>query len=318
MNYNLYRKGTLLLAALAAASLAPLGTRAANGANDTSAASDPSAVVMTVTATAKKNAQPPALTKNDVELYQGKERVQLADFKRGDSLYLAILIDDSLDREIALQWKDLGAFMMAQPPSTYIAVAYSRNGQAVIAQDFTNDHALAAKALRLPLGLLTAGSSPYLAVEDLAKRWPVQGQRGSIIMLSSGIDYFRGGFPPQDPDLDNAIAHAQKANINIWSIYVPDSNRFGRRNSFRAFNWESNLARMSQETGGENYYLGLQIPVDLRPYFDSIQAHLNNQYLVAFVGDGGRKGKYQTVKVTSEIRNVQIMSPSEVYLPAVR
>ena len=139
----------------------------------------------------------------------------------------------------------------------------------------------------------------------------------SILLFSSGVDYFRGGFPPQDPDLDSTIARAQKQNINIWSIYVPDAGHFGRR-SFRAFYWESNLERISQETGGEAYFLSLQMPVTLKPYFDAIQAHLNNQYLLAFVGNGGSKGKYQSVKVASELRNVGFLSPSEVYLPAVR
>ena len=51
---------------------------------------------MTVTAVGKKETQPPALTKDDVQLYQGKEKVQVADWKRGDALFLAVLIDDSL------------------------------------------------------------------------------------------------------------------------------------------------------------------------------------------------------------------------------
>jgi VWFA-related protein len=318
---NLYRKGSLLLAALfAAATLAPLATLAAsNRAKDTSAAGDPSAVVMTVTATAKKDAQPPVLTKNDVDLYQGKERVQVADFARGETLYLAVLIDDSLRSDIASQWPDLRRFILAQPPTTYVAVAYARNGEAMLAQDFTTDHAKAAGSLRLPIGNLTVANSPYLALQNWMKRWPDQAknQRSSIVLLSSGIDYFRGGFPPQDPDLDPTINLAQKKNINIWSIYVPDAG-FGRRNSFRAFDWETNLDRITQQTGGENYFLSLSMPVDLTPYFNSIQQHLNNQYLLAFMGDGGSKGKYESVKVASELNNVRFLSPSQVYLPAVR
>jgi hypothetical protein len=315
MNKNIYRKGSLLLGALIAASFMPLVLKAAS--NSASAASDPSAVVMTVTATAKKDAQPPAVSKNDVELYQGKERVQVANFKRGETLYLAVLIDDSLRSDIASQWSDLRAFLMAQPQTTYVAVAYARNGVAMVAQDFTTDHALAAKALRIPLGTVGAASSPYLAVQDWIKRWPVSGERSSIILFSSGIDYFRGGPATLDPDLDTTIARAQKQNINIWSIYAPDSGRVGR-GSFRAFNWQSNLDRLSQATGAESYSLGLGMPVNLKPYFDRIQMNLNNQYLLAFLGDGGHKGKYESVKVTSELRNVGFLTPSEVFLPAAR
>ncbi len=315
MNKNVYRKVSLLLGALVAASAMPLALRAAS--NSASATKDPSAVVMTVTATAKKDAQPPALSKNDVELYQGKERVQVADFKRGETLYLAVLIDDSLRSNIANQWTDLRAFLMAQPQTTYVAVAYARNGVAMVAQDFTTDHALAAKALRIPLGTISAGTSPYLAVQDWIKRWPASGQRSSIILFSSGIDYFRGGPATMDPDLDTTIARAQKNNINVWTIYAPDSGRVGR-GSFRAFNWQSNLDRLSQQTGAESYSLGLGAPVNLKPYFDRIQMNLNNQYLLAFVGDGGHKGRYETVKVTSEVQKVGFLTPSEVFLPATR
>jgi VWFA-related protein len=320
MNKNLYRKGALLFAALVAVALLPLATPAASdNEKDAAAAAEPPAVVMTVTATAKKDAQPPTLTKNDVALYQGKERVQVADFARGQTLYLAVLIDDSLRSDIAAQWPDLKHFIMSQPESTYVAVAYARNGEAILTQDFTTDHARAANSLRLPLGSLTVANSPYLALQNWMKRWPEQAknQRSSIVLLSSGVDYFRGGFPPQDPDLDPTIALAQKKNVNIWSIYVPDGGHVNRR-GFSAFNWESNLDRIAQQTGGENYFLSLSMPVDLTPYFNSIQQHLNNQYLLAFVGDGGHKGKYESVKVSSEVRNVNFLSPSEVYLPATR
>jgi hypothetical protein len=304
----------LVLGALIAASFLPPAMQAAT--NDAAAPSASPAVVMTVTATAKKDAQPPAITKNDLELYRGKERVQVADLRRSETLYLAVLIDDSLRSSLANQFSDLREFIVAQPPTTYIAVAYARNGVAMVAQDFTTDHALAAKALRLPLGTRAVASSPYLAVQDWIKRWPVSGQRSSIILFSSGIDYFRGGPATLDPDLDTTIARAQKQNVNVWTIYAPDAGRRGR--GFRAFNWQSNLDRLSQATGAESYSLGLGAPVNLKPYFDRIQRNLNNQYLLAFVGDGGTKGKYQTVKVTSELRKVGFLTPSEVFLPASR
>ena len=230
MKNNLKSKGALLLAALSMTAAMPFALKAAS--NSLPAASDPSAVVITVTATAKKNAQPPVLSKSDVDLYQGKERVQVADFKRGETLYLAVLIDDSLRSSLANQWSDLRAFLMAQPQSTYVAVAYARDGVAFVAQDFTTDHALAAKALRMPLGTLSAASSPYLAVQDWTKRWPVSGQRSSIILFSSGIDYFRGGPATLDPDLDtNHRSRAEEEHQRLdhlragfrpsWSRFIP-------------------------------------------------------------------------------------------------
>jgi hypothetical protein len=308
MNKNLQWKGSLLLAALAVAAVMPLASKAA--------AEDSAAVSMTVTAVGKKDTQPPALKREDVQLYQGKEKVQVADWKRGETLYLAVLIDDSLESSVASQWGDLKAFFMAQPENTYIAVAYARNGSASVAQDFTKDHALAGKALRLPLGNAGAFTSPYLTLQDWMKRWPETGERKSIILFSSGVDYFRGSFDPVDPDLDTTVAHAQKQNINIWTIYVPDAGHIGQR-EFRVFNAQSNLSRLSEETGAESYYLGFGTPVTLKPYFDEIQMHLNNQYLLSFVGNGGKKGKFERVRLVSEVPNVEFLVPSEVFLPPV-
>src|SRR4030088_73026 len=158
-------------------------------------------VTLTVTAVTKKGSPPP-IKKEDVQVFEGKERVQVADWRHDGNLYLAILIDDSLDTEAASQWNDLKAFIAAQPQNTFVAVAYARNGAAMVAQDFTQDHAPPAKALRIPLGNLGAFSSPYLALQDWLKRWPSStgDQRSSIVLISSGIDYFRGSFDPLDPD----------------------------------------------------------------------------------------------------------------------
>lgn len=309
MNKFIRRKGTVLWMALLAAAVLPAASWAS--------APDSTATTITVTAVDNKDMQPPAIKKDDVKLYRSKEQVQVADWKRSEKLYLALLIDDSLDSSVANQWSDLRSFIMAQPESAYIAVAYARNGTAMVAQDFTTDHALAAKAVRIPLGSDGAFSSPYLAVQDWIKRWPDSDQRKSIVLFSSGMDYFRGGFDPIDPDLDFTVEQAQKKNINIWSIYVPDAGHIGRR-PFRAFNAQSNLSRLSEETGAEAYYLGLSMPVTLKPYFDEIQRHLENQYLLTFVGNGGTKGKFESVRVATEVPNVQIMTPSEVFLPAAR
>lgn len=292
----------LLATALAMAGFAATSARAAEP------------VTTTVTAVGKKNTVPPPVKKEDVELYSGKERLQVADWRRGETLFLAVLIDDSLDQNIASQWNDLRDFFMTQPPSTYIGVFYGRNGTAMIAQDFTKDHELAGKALRIPLGGFGAFSSPYLSLQDLIKRLPGEGQRRSIVVFSSGIDYFRGNFGPTSPDLDSTIESAQKNNVNVWSLYAPDSGHSGR-GFFRASRAQSELSQLSEETGAESYYLGTGEPVTFRSYFDEITVHLNNQYLLSFEGSGGKKGRFERARVTSELPGVEFMNASLVYLP---
>src|SRR6266446_3296197 len=280
-------------------------------------AAGPGTVTMTVTAVGKKDTSPPLVTKDDVQLYLNKERTQVADWKHGGKLYLVVLIDDSLDSGIANQWGDLKAFLTSQPDTTYISVSYARNGTAMLAQDFTNDHELAAKALRIPLGGGGAFSSPYLALLDLMKRWPASADRRSILLISSGIDYFRGGFDFRSPDLDSVISRAQKQNINVWTIYAPDAGHRGR-GFFIANRAQSNLSELSDETGAESFYLGTAAPVTLKPYFDELSTHLSNQYLLTFKASGGTKGRFERVRIKTELPYVEFLAASQAFLPAVK
>jgi hypothetical protein len=294
-----------------AASIAVLGLMASS-----TYAAGSNAVTMTVTAVGKKNTAPPSIAKEDIQLYEGKERVQVADWEHPETLYLGVLLDDSLDSTVATQFGDLKAFMMAQPKTTSIAVFYARNGTAMVAQDFTTDHALAAKALRIPLGGFGAFTSPYLTLLDLMKRWPTTGDRRSILLISSGIDYFRGNWGSTNPDLDSTIERAQKENINVWTIYSPDAGHRGE-GYFRAFYAQGHLSQLSDETGAESYYLGFGVPVTFKPYLDEIQLHLNNQYLLTFDSSrGGKKGRFERMRVVTEVPKVQFLTPSEVFLPA--
>ncbi len=271
-------------------------------------------VTFTVTAVGKKEGAPP-IGKDDVQLFQGKERKQIGDWKKGDQLFLAILIDDSIDSGAGGQWDYLKEFIAAQPPTTLIAVGYLQNNSTRVAQDFTSDHALAAKALRLPLGIGALGSSPYLATMDMLKRWPDTGPRRSIILITSGIDYFRGsGFGAFYPDVDSVISRAERQNTNIWSIYYPSSGHRGR--SFFLTNYaQNNIDKISEDTGAESYFLGGGVPVSIKPYLEEIGTHLSNQYLLTFAGTGGKKGKYQNVKVKTELPDVEFFAPAAVFLP---
>lgn len=269
---------------------------------------------ITVTAIGKKDSMPPAVTKDDVQLSVGKERKQVANWAKADSLALAILIDDALDTSVGSQLNDLKSFIMAQPANTSIAIAYASNSNAMVAQDFTTDHELAAKALRLPRGLSSA-SSPYLAVIDLVKRLPDTGGRRSVLLISSGIDYFRGTFGPFYPDVDTAITNAQRANVNLWSIYSPGVGHRSR-SFFLANMGQNNLSKMTDETGGETFYLGTSAPVAFKPYLDELQMHLNNQYLLTFAGDGGAKGKFVRIQLKTELPEVEFTHANNAYIGA--
>jgi hypothetical protein len=275
-------------------------------------------VSFTVTAVGKKDANASAVALDDVQLFLGKERKQIGDWKKSEQLFLAILVDDSIDTGAAAQWEYLKDFILAQPASTHIALGYIRNNTTMIAQDFTQNKELVTKALRMPIGRSGLGSSPYLGTIDMLKRWPATGPTRSILLITSGIDYFRGSSSgPFYPDLDPLIQRAERQNTNVWTIYYPSSGHRGR-GFFELNLGQNNISKLSEETGAETYFLGGATPVSLKPYFDEIGEHLSNQYLLSFTGDGGARGKYQRVQVKSELKDLEFITPSAVYLPATK
>jgi hypothetical protein len=297
-----------LAGVLAATAVFPLATLAKPPS------SGPGMAVFTATVVGKNDAPPPPVARNDVQLSVNSGRKQIASWTKADELYLAILIDDSLNSDVTLQWSDLKSFIMAQPATSRIALAYASNATVFIVQDFTTDHALVAKALRIPLGDIAVGSSPYLSVEDWIKRWPGTGTRRSLLLISSGIDYFRGGFGPIYPDVDPTISLAEKGNINIWSIYYPSAGRLSHY-FYLVNKAQLNLSKLSLETGGESYYLGFGSPVSFKPYLDELQLHLKNQYLLSFASEGGTKGKFVSPRLKTELSGLEFMSADQAYIP---
>src|SRR5262249_50222292 len=154
-----------------------------------------------------------------------------------------------------------------QPASTAIGVGYMRNGMVAISQDLTKDHALAKKALRLPLGAQVGFTSPYLALSDVMKRWPVTEDRREIVMITSGIDPLGGGFssnPFVNPYFDEAVDRAQKGGVIVYAIYAPAAGFAGRLGARGLA--QTGLDVFAQRTGGDAYNVYLGNPVDLTPY----------------------------------------------------
>jgi hypothetical protein len=213
------------------------------------------------------------------------------------------------------QLAELRAFIMQQPPSTFIAVGYMHDGTVETVRALTQDHASAAKAVRPPLGNSAGAASPYFSVEDLIKRWqpnPARPRR-EITMITSGIDLYSPG--SVDPYLDEAIEQAQRAGIVIYSIYTPGGGHFGH--SFWRLNWGQNdLSRVSDETGGEAYDLGVVAAPSFHPYFDDISQRLGHQYLLTFLARPEKKAGMQSVKLSTEVPNAELVGADRVYVPA--
>lgn len=281
-------------------------------------------VRVTVTAVGRGGAAPPAVPAENLLVYQEKQRRPVVGWTpvevQAAGLDLAILVDDSLDTSVGLQLDDLAHFVRSLPASTRVAVAYANNGSANLRQDFTADHEQAANALRLPLGSPTAFSSVYLSLVDLLQRWPDSGHRRAVLLVSHGIDLFRGvaeSSPGTNFDLDRAIREAQRRGVVVYTLYATGAGRI-HRFFFLVSNGQGCLSRLALETGGEAFFQGFGTPIAFAPFLEDLGKMLGQQYVLLFRAQLGKKAGYQRLRVTTEQPGVELMAPRRVWVPAAQ
>lgn len=275
---------------------------------------------MVVTVEARHGSTVPAVAREDVMVYQGHERDRVTDWMPLDSghaaLELFILIDDGLNASLGSQFDDLRAFITSQPASTAIGVGYLRNGSVDIVQNVTTDHAQAAKALRLPLGDQGISTSPYVCISDLISGWKEQEVRREILLISDGVDPLFGA-GANNPYVDHAIETAQKSGVVIYSIYAQGAGHMGH--SYWLVNWGQNYeSQLSDETGGEFYYLGFWNGPSFSPYLEDVGKKLSHQYLLTFLAQPEKKPALVSVKVRTEVPNAELVAARKAYVPIGR
>ena len=129
-------------------------------------------------------------------------------------------------------------------------------------------------------GLEPCFHGPHVLRHTLAQRLV---QRGVLLKqiadllrhrsLDSTTIYNEGRSPRTQPCGHGAI---------IYSIYAPGVDHYDH--SFWRMNWGQNyLSQLTDETGGESYYLGFGAPVSLVPYLDDLSHRLNRQYRLTFL-----------------------------------
>ena len=269
-------------------------------------------------------------------------------------LQLVILIDETCNSsQLGTHLEEIRSFVNAQPETALVAIAYMRNAGITLVQDFTTDHSKAAQSIRLPLGSLSTQDSPYLSLISLLKGWPQSKVRREVVMITDGIDRLRGyaaspnpypfnprvqgGFgqpsfgPPAfgpiapgpgpvsmpyiSPDVDSASQASQKYGVIIHTIYSPGVGR-ADRNYYEANNGLNSLSKISDETGGEAFFLTAQAAVSFQPYFDRLQSILNNQYFLVFPARAGKKAGLQRIKLSTEVPDVELAAADNVWVPA--
>jgi hypothetical protein len=277
-------------------------------------------VHMIVTVEPRKGSEVSVVNREDVMVYERKNRDQVTDWipAQGDhaGLEFFVLIDDGASSALDTQLGDIKKFIVTLPATAQVGVAYMQNGTARIEQNLTSDHDLAAKAVRLPLGYFGANASPYFSLSDLVKRWQPNGNRHEVIMITNGSDPYYGTGDTEDPYLSAAIEDSQRAGILVSAIYAPGAGHFGH--SYWLNYWgQIYLAKLTEETGGEGYYIGfVGAAPDFSPYLKDAAERLNHQYFLTFLAQPQKKSGLQPVKLRTELHNVDLVSAHEVYVPA--
>jgi len=273
---------------------------------------------LVVTVEPHKGHEVPAVSKEDVLVFEGHDRDTVTDWvpAQGDraALELFILIDDASGTSIGNQLEDLRKFINGQPDSTKIGVAYMQDGTAKVVQNLSSDHDQAAKALRLPMGTAGANASPYFSLSDLVKRWPASDARHEVFMVTDGIDRYYGSGDLQDPYLAAAIDDAARAGIMVSAIYNPDAGHFGH-SRYQTYWGQTYLSELSEKTGGEMYYFGMNgPPVAFAPYLEDFSNRLTHQYFLTFLAKPPKKAGFVPVRLKSEVPNVDLVSAGQVYV----
>jgi hypothetical protein len=335
-----------LLGWLVALSALGSGVRAVHAQEKTGAASTVQVHMVITDEAVRDDSEVPILRPENVQVKQGKTSLKVDHLipARGDNaaLQLFILIDDTCDTGIGNSLNDLRDFINAQPATTVVGVAYISNASIQIAQNFTADHAAAAKAIRLPRGNLSAMDSPYLSLISLIKGWPEQKVRREVLMVSDGIDRLRSdpttravyspsygratrapmptssmstGMSTISPDADTASTTAQRYGVIVHGIYATGAGRMGR-NAWEAQLGQGGVGKIADESGGEYYSLGTQNLVSFKPYLDRLQRVLDNQYYLVFGAVPKNKAGLQRVRITTETPGFEIAAADNVWVPA--
>lgn len=309
------RKPTILIA-LALILAAPA---LANGSPRAQQTGSTVPVTTVVTVLGRNYSNPPAIAKEDVTVYNRKNRLDVTSWipAQGDKagLQLAILIDDA-DSPVAIgqHFNEIKGFITSQPATTQVGLFYADNGSARSVAPFGTEPQAVVQKLRLPLGRFASASpSIYLSVQDLVSHWPANGTRHEVLVVASGVDYLYPGL--QDPYLQTAIDHTRQAGVVVHTIYT-GGPRLANTLFRMQIAWQ-NLVELANDSGGQAFFQGFETPVDFEPIFRQLNTVLNNQYLLTIDAprSNKKKGELLEIRIHSEQRNVEFSYPSAVFVP---
>jgi len=249
------------------------------------------------------------LRADDFVVREDKRPQQIISVKRASEAptILAVLIQDDLVSRVNNELNTIKEFIRRMPDGSRVMTAYVTSGTLQVSQDFTTDRERAAASLRV-VRSNESGSpyNPYVEVVEALRRFDSQpAGRRLILLISDGLDTshgFRGASPMHSPDLDRAIAEAERRGVSVFSMYAPTVG-LARVRGMEVNFGQGSLIRLADETGGEAFMSGTDF-VTFDPYFKELNDVLGLQWLVTYRSSGiGRS--FRSVEITTE-QNVHL------------
>src|ERR1700752_5198083 len=272
-------------------------------------------VTIPVTSRLKEKQREPELQNIDLTISEDGEPQTITSVRgmgTNSPMTLALLIQEDLVPSVANEVKPLAEFIQGLPKGSRVMIGYLRTGSLQVKQKFTTDLDKAAKSIRPPAGLASAGPyNPYVEVIEALRRFDSQplGRR-AILLVSDGLDISRGvdsSAPPQRVDLQRAVNEAQWRGVAIYGFYAPTV--VAQTNPGLAANAQSSLLRLSNETGGHAVFQGLGVPVSFEPFIRELDVSLEKQVALTFLSTHLNKG-FHRIEVKSVTPGVRVTFPA--------
>lgn len=202
----------------------------------------------------------------------------------GESLNLAILIQDDLDSQVSNELGVTRDFIRSLPSGSRVMVGYITTGTLQVRQPFTTDLDQAARSLRIPLSSDAASPyNPYVEVIEALRAFKgLQGQN-AVLLISDGLDTSRGFDVTSSGntiDLLRAIEHANKQNAMVFTFYAPSVGLTSWSRVAASYG-QNSLSRLAHDTGGKAFFQGSTGFVTFNSYFKRLKQTLNEREILS-------------------------------------
>lgn len=267
------------------------------------------------------------LTKDDFTVFEDGKEQTIKHFERETDLPLTIglLIDVSVSQQnlIEIEKSAAAQFFQTVLRPKDMAFLISFGPEAELLQDDTNS----VKLLRAGLNDLkvsgdvtgimgpgpvpTASSRPhgtilfdavYLAAAEKLKH---EVGRKAMVLITDGQDQ------GSRYKVQQAVEAAQRADAIIYSIQYIDTG-FYSRGGFFAFTSDSDLKKMSDDTGGRVFRVDRKHT--LKDIFDEIQAEMRTQYAISYTPTNSAKdNSFRRIEIRTGRKDLKVQARKGYY-----